>query len=73
MNFLRELLPKCVTLTFGAKFYYFYLFNNIKITISAGLASTSKHGYNLDVLMSKADINLYKSKALGKNRVTGDH
>ncbi len=47
--------------------------NNIKITISAGLASTSKHGYNLDVLMSKADINLYKSKALGKNRVTGDH
>lgn len=43
--------------------------NNIKLTISIGVASMYKHGEDIDSLIKAADISLYKAKREGKNRV----
>lgn len=46
--------------------------NNRKLTISLGVATTNKTNETSPIdLIRKADENLYKSKKLGRNRVTG--
>ncbi len=44
--------------------------NNIKITVSIGVAHFSKDGSSVEELISSADRALYKSKMLGRNQVS---
>jgi diguanylate cyclase (GGDEF)-like protein len=41
----------------------------VKATVSIGIASTETFGYDLDVLMRKADMAVYAAKRQGRNRV----
>ena len=44
--------------------------NNVKITASIGIALLPENGTNVDELLKKADIAMYKSKREGKNSFT---
>lgn len=44
--------------------------NQIKTTVSVGIASYPAHAVNLDELMNKADRALYQSKEAGRNNVS---
>jgi diguanylate cyclase (GGDEF)-like protein len=41
----------------------------VKATVSIGIASTETFGYDLDVLMRRADMAVYAAKRQGRNRV----
>ena len=42
----------------------------VRTTISIGIACYPDHGSNLDIILEKADLAMYASKAEGKNRAT---
>ena len=42
----------------------------VHTTVSIGVASYPDHGNNLEMIMEKADLAMYTSKAEGKNRTT---
>ena len=42
----------------------------VRTTISIGIACYPEHGSNLDIVLEKADLAMYASKADGKNRTT---
>ncbi len=44
--------------------------NQLRATISIGIASYPEHAVNLEELMSRADRALYRSKEAGRNKVT---
>jgi diguanylate cyclase (GGDEF)-like protein len=42
----------------------------VKLTVSIGIASTEMFGYDLHLLMQRADMAVYEAKHRGRNRVT---
>ncbi|MGI1671116.1 MAG: GGDEF domain-containing protein [Neptuniibacter sp.] len=50
---------------------YRVLGQDVSLTISIGIAAANKFDSNLDAVIKRADDNLYKAKAAGRNCVTG--
>jgi diguanylate cyclase (GGDEF)-like protein len=39
--------------------------------VSIGVASSTDHGYELDRLLARADLAMYRAKSEGRDRVVG--